>query len=189
MSQRWNTPIYFCNIHTKHLQHHYKTSETRRTHACNMHKSCHTPWMSPRRRDCLPASSSHPPAAQRRGSRGSLAPPRAPCAGAAGAATHREEGEEEALGGGGASGRGGRAVAHLVVGVCTTARGEPAGARRCRWRSSVCWRRRKKEEREMVSAWLFLPWWRTKRSIFSPPSGRPSPSITVWHFQFHYKNP
>jgi hypothetical protein len=46
----------------KNLGRHnpYETSETRRTHTCNMHKSCRTPWMSPRRRDCLPASSSHP---------------------------------------------------------------------------------------------------------------------------------
>jgi hypothetical protein len=38
-----NTPIYFCNIRTKHLQHPSETFETRRTHTCNMHKSCHTP--------------------------------------------------------------------------------------------------------------------------------------------------
>jgi hypothetical protein len=30
----YNIPIYFCNIHIKHLQH---TSETFETYACNMH--------------------------------------------------------------------------------------------------------------------------------------------------------
>jgi hypothetical protein len=31
-----NIPIYFCNIHMKHLQHAYETPETLETYACNM---------------------------------------------------------------------------------------------------------------------------------------------------------
>jgi hypothetical protein len=42
----------------------------------------------------------------------------------------------------------------------------------------VCWRRRKKNKREMVGGCLFLSWWRIKRPIFSTPSGRLSPSIS-----------
>ena len=31
-----NIPIYFCNIHMKHLQHASKTSKTLETYVCNM---------------------------------------------------------------------------------------------------------------------------------------------------------
>ena len=31
-----NIPIYFCNIHMKHLQHIPKTSETIETYVCNI---------------------------------------------------------------------------------------------------------------------------------------------------------
>ena len=31
-----NIPIYFCNIHTKPLQHTFKTTKTLETYACNM---------------------------------------------------------------------------------------------------------------------------------------------------------
>ena len=34
-----NIPIYFCNIHLKHLQRTSKTSETLERYACNMHFS------------------------------------------------------------------------------------------------------------------------------------------------------
>ena len=34
-----NIPIYFCNIHMKHLQHAYETPETLETYACKMHFS------------------------------------------------------------------------------------------------------------------------------------------------------
>jgi hypothetical protein len=98
--------------------------------------------------------------------------------GAAAATAHREEGEEEAMGGGGASGRG--------------------GARWCIWP----WRRaplpeesspapvvagggalfageeEKKEERngERLTLSSLVE---NEASDFSPPSGRPSPSIVV----------
>jgi hypothetical protein len=32
-----------------------------------------------------------------------------------------------------------------------------------------------------VGGCLFLPWWRIKRLIFPPPSGRTSPSISVFY--------
>jgi hypothetical protein len=55
------------------------------------------------------------------------------------------------MGGGGASGREGRAVAHLAVGARTTTRGEPDGVRRCRWRKlCLLEEKKKKEERKMV---------------------------------------
>jgi hypothetical protein len=90
----------------------------------------------------------------------------------------------EGHGGGGASGSGGHAAVHPAVGARTTARGEPANARRCWWRSSHPWfvgEEEKKEEREMVGGCLFLPWWRIKRPIFPPPSGCMSPSISVFY--------
>jgi hypothetical protein len=50
------------------------------------------------------------------------------------------------MGGGGASGRGG-GVAHPAVGARTTARGEPAGACRCRWRRLCLLEKKKGRER------------------------------------------
>jgi hypothetical protein len=87
------------------------------------------------------------------------------------------------MGGGGASGRGGREVAHLAVGARTTARGEPDGARRCRWRR-LCLLEEKKKRRKRNGGWLTL--WRTKRPIFSAPSGRPSASIAVLCLIHHH---
>jgi hypothetical protein len=114
----------------------------------------HVMNVSPRRRDCLPASSSHPlllsaegaAGASRRRELRARAPPPPP---------HIEKKGRRRPWAAAAHPAVGRAVAHLAVGARTTARGDPAGARRCRWRSSVCWRRRKKG-RETNGGWLTL---------------------------------
>jgi hypothetical protein len=197
MSQRWNTSIHFCNIRTKHLQHPYETSETRRAHACNMHKSCRTPWMSPRRRDCLPASSSHPlllsadgtgGASRRRELRARPPPPphikkkgrRRPWAAAAHPAV------------------GGARWRIWLWGRAPPPEESPTAPVVAGGEGSVCWRRRKKEEREMVGGWLFGE--RSVRFFPLPPDVRVRAlpfyvwfiiTVTLCHYMFcnfHAKN-